>query len=113
MTNPNYAAWDIQPLGPGPITDKKALLAHLIGWAVLAPNSHNVQPWRFRVNAEAGMIEISVPPEAILPASDKSARQAHISVGCVVENLMNAAEAYGLETHLQSRFDEYLGRIAE
>lgn len=101
MTSPNYQAWDIEPLSGGPITDRKAFLKHLVGWAVLAPNSHNVQPWHFRIDPAKGTVDVSVPRLAILPASDKSARQAHISVGCAIENLLNAADAYGVPASYQ------------
>ncbi len=97
MNGTNYSAWDIQPLPVGPV-DKKDLYRNLVGWAILAPNSHNVQPWRFKVSLADDRIDILIPEATILPASDKLARQAQISVGCALGNLLMAAQAYGFET---------------
>lgn len=99
----NYEAWNIEPLAAEKAVGKD-LLKNLAGWAILAANSHNVQPWRFIGDSGKNAIEICVPAHAILPASDKKGRQAHISVGCALENLVLAASYYGLDSKI-----DYLG----
>ncbi|MDE1970893.1 MAG: hypothetical protein KGI50_04955 [Patescibacteria group bacterium] len=90
----NYDAWNIEPLRD--MGDRHALYLNLIQWAILAPNSHNVQPWRFVIRARDHEIVLYVAKEGILPASDIIGRQAHISVGCALENLAQAAAYYGM-----------------
>lgn len=92
----NYAAWDIEPLQKIP-SSQEEMLRHLIGWAILAANSHNVQPWRFILKPLENSIDVCVDEKGILPASDKKARQAFISVGCSVTNILLAAQYYGME----------------
>lgn len=90
----NYKAWEIEP-----IENQTALAAmkkedfyrHLVGWAILAANSHNVQPWKFILRPKENIIDICVTPEGILPVSDPIGREAFISVGCAIENLTAAS----------------------
>ncbi len=97
MSGANYSAWDIQTLPAGQV-DKKAFYRNLVGWAVLAANSHNSQPWRFRVSLAENRVDILVPKAGVLPASDKNARQAQISVGCAMANMFLAAQGYGVDS---------------
>lgn len=96
----NYRAWETNPLTAFDIPVGE-LLEHLVGWAILAPNSHNVQPWRFMVNATSSAIQICADPQFVLPASDKLGRQAYISIGCALENLICAAGSYGLDFNVE------------
>lgn len=92
----NYGAWDIEPLADPAAVPKENFYRHLVGWAILAPSTHNVQPWKFTLIPEQDTVVVRVAPEGILPVSDPIGRQAHISVGCALENLILAAEHYGL-----------------
>lgn len=100
LSKPHYAVWDIEPLKVFP-SNRENFYFHLVGWAILAPNSHNVQPWRFILCPNQRCIDVCVDPKGILPASDLKARQAHISVGCAAQNLVFAAEYYGLAPKLE------------
>jgi len=100
LTRPNYEAWNIEPIDTTDVS-KEDLYRHLVGWAILAPNSHNVQPWRFVLCPSESYIDVLVDGARILPASDKTGRQAWISVGCGVYNLSVAAEYYGLNVGLE------------
>lgn len=66
----------------------------LIQNAVLAPSSHNTQPWRFRLSA--GAIELFADLERALPVNDPDNRELHISCGCALMNLRVAAACAGL-----------------
>jgi len=102
----NYAAWDIESLASAN-PSKEDLFLNLAGWAILAPNTHNVQPWRFILDLPKNIIHICLDPQGILPASDSKARQAHISIGCAAENLLKAAESYGLKYHAEYPCEQY------
>ena len=97
----NYRAWDINPFNLDAVT-KRDLYLNLVGWAILAANTHNVQPWKFAVRLPENAIDISLDRAGVLPVSDKCGRQAHISIGCAMENLLLAAEYYGLKAEIES-----------
>jgi hypothetical protein len=71
-----------------------------LSWAILAPNPHNLQPWK---------VDLSVPDQAtlfvdtdrLLPETDPFSRQIVIGLGCFLEVLRIAALAEGLDV----RFD--------
>ncbi len=96
----NYSAWDIEPISPILLSPEK-FYEHLVGWAIIAANSHNVQPWRFRVYPKNNAIALLVDKKGVLPASDKKGREAFISLGCALENLLTAAKCYGLEADVK------------
>jgi len=96
----NYSAWDIEPLRAGHFS-KESLYRNLVGWAILAASAHNVQPWKFILRPSKNSIDVLVDSAGILPASDKTGRQAWISVGCSVSNLIIAAEYCGLNVDLE------------
>ena len=69
-----------------------------IRYATLAANSHNTQPWRFRISE--GGIEI-LPDFAVrIPVVDPDDHHIFASLGCAAENLSLAAEARGRKGEL-------------
>jgi hypothetical protein len=87
---PNYKVWEINPRD---FVVKN--LQDLLGFAVLAPSSHNSQPWKFIAQGQ----EITIRPnfERELSASDVNHRQLYISLGCALENLLVAADYYNFD----------------
>jgi len=71
----------------------------LLNYAILAPSSHNTQPWRFLV--EGNRVSVYADSTRGLPRVDPEERELHISVGCAVANLLIAAEHFGLEHKLE------------
>jgi hypothetical protein len=65
----------------------------LLQYAVLAPSSHNSQPWRFSV--DDGGVDVFVDTERWLRVADAEKRELYLSVGCALENLLVAAERFG------------------
>jgi hypothetical protein len=57
----------------------------------LAPSSHNTQPWRFQIDQEQNRIKVFLDRSRVLPESDVVGRQAIISIGCAIENIVLAA----------------------
>lgn len=74
------------------------LQKELIRYATLAPNSHNVQPWRFRI--EPGRIAILPDYSRRCPAVDPDDHHLFVSLGCAAENLVLAAAAFGLRSEV-------------
>lgn len=73
-------------------TDDEQLHA-LVKYAVLAPSSHNSQPWRFRV--ADGRLEVLADPSRTLPVVDPDGRELVISCGAALFHLRAAAHYFG------------------
>lgn len=65
----------------------------VIGAAVLAPSTHNTQPWRFRCTP-AGL-ELHADPDRALPVADTDRRELLLSCGAALFNLRTAIQALG------------------
>lgn len=72
----------------------EAQLRFAVRYAVLAPSSHNSQPWHFRVEPEG--IDVLADRARALPVVDPGDRELTISVGCAVHHLRVALRALGL-----------------
>ncbi len=94
----NYRAWEIHCDDFFRQATDRDRLKFLVRFAVLAPSSHNSQPWRF----EVGENEIVVKPDMqrALPVSDVNHRQLYISIGCAIENIVVAADYYGFHMNV-------------
>ncbi|WP_246988925.1 Acg family FMN-binding oxidoreductase [Halorientalis marina] len=71
----------------------------LLRYAILAPSSHNSQPWTFEVGGDE--IRIDADESRWLDAADPDRRELYISVGCAVENYCIAAEHFGFEPKVE------------
>lgn len=76
------------------------LVSHLVGGAVLAPSSHNTQPWRFRVSDKR--IELWADRSRALPVNDPFDRELVISCGCALLNLRVAVAHAGFAPLVES-----------
>jgi len=65
----------------------------LLRYAILAPSSHNTQPWLF--NVREFEIRIYADTSRWLKVADPEQRELYISLGCALENLLVAAEYFG------------------
>ena len=88
-------------------------LAYLARYAVLAPSSHNSQPWRLVVGD--GQVDVYADLSRWLRVADADRRELHISIGCAIENLLVAAahfgESYSLELFPDAGSADFIGRI--
>lgn len=83
----------------------------LVRYATLAASSHNSQPWRFRIAADA----VTIHPDYTrrCPAVDPDDSHLFKSLGCAAENLTHAAAAQGLasEVHFDADADAVMVRL--
>ncbi|OGL72946.1 hypothetical protein A3C96_02950 [Candidatus Uhrbacteria bacterium RIFCSPHIGHO2_02_FULL_60_10] len=94
MSANNYDAWRLEPKEfDGLPYDGR--IHFLVRFAVLAPSSHNSQPWEFVVEPSAIVVRPNLA--RALPQSDPTGRQLYISIGCAVENICQAADYYGYQ----------------
>jgi len=96
--------WRHAPAAP---TESTALQRELVRYATLAANSHNTQPWRFGLDAEA--ITIRPDPAQRTPAVDPDDHHLWVSLGCATENLVLAAAAFGRRA--EPTFDHRAGTV--
>ena len=75
-------------------------LAFLVALASRAPSTLNSQPWLFRI-VNGTSLELLTNQQRSLPGVDPDNRQLYISLGCALENLLTAADYYGLDFDLQ------------
>ena len=71
----------------------------LISRALLAPSSHNTQPWTFRISESA--VELLVDRRRALPINDPDDRELAISCGTALMNLRLAAASRGWGTQVE------------
>ena len=93
MSQPDVDPWAIAeadfPAGGEPGEQ----LRFLLGYAVLAPSTHNSQPWRFRAHGER--LELLADRTRALPVSDPDDRELTLSCGCALYHLRVAARRFG------------------
>ncbi len=77
-------------------------LRFLLQYAVLAPSSHNTQPWRVALS-DAG-IAVYADTTRRLPIADAGNRELFMSVGAFLMNLRVAAAHFRFETHVEYRY---------
>jgi nitroreductase len=68
-------------------------LKFLLRYAILAPSSHNSQPWRFRVRGLS--VELIADYDRSLPVADPLDRELIISCGAALFNLRTALNHFG------------------
>lgn len=99
MSENRLACWNVQESDYPADAPLEQRLAFLIRYAILAPSSHNSEPWQFRVRHDS--IEVLLDYSRWLRVADDDQRELHISVGCAVENLLIAAEHFDLAHELE------------
>jgi hypothetical protein len=101
------AAWNVQeadfPLTGNSFDQMKSLLRY----AVLAPSGPNTQPWKFSI----GDNEVSLIADfsRSLPSVDPTDRTLYISHGCLLTNLLIAAEHFGFGYNVKCLPDGFSG----
>lgn len=78
-------------------------LRPLVAQAVLAPSSHNTQPWAWQLRE--GVAKLFADRTRALPVNDPDDRELTISCGCALMNLRVAAAAAGLACEVTLRPD--------
>lgn len=86
--------WDIKRENfpkKGSLPDK---IKFILGYAILAPSTHNSQPWLFKI--ENDRVKIYYDQNLKIPEADPLGRDLYISIGCMIENLVIAASYFGI-----------------
>ena len=99
-------AWELRASEFPASGSSRERLAFLLRYAILAPSTHNTQPWRFTIGPER--ILVFRDRSRWLQVADPLQRELHLSVGCAVENLLIAARAFGYAPRV-THFPHQLG----
>jgi hypothetical protein len=91
-------AWQVMESNFPCARDEAQRLAFLLRYAVLAPSSHNTQPWKFAIGRDE--IVLFVNKDHWLRVADADQRELYTSLGCALENLLIAAEHFGYCHHV-------------
>jgi hypothetical protein len=114
MSVGNLAAWNIDP-ARFPVTGPAiAKASFAVGYAILAPSSHNTQPWRLIVNGDE--LLLCADRNRSLPHIDPFDRELIISCGAALFNLRVALAHFNVPVEIttfpQSSDPDILARIA-
>lgn len=95
----NYEPWKLNHNDFYQLANEADRLKFLLRFALLAPSSHNSQPWRFRIDSN----KIVVYPEEKreLRKSDKNNRQLYLSLGAAIQNIIIASNFYGYKVNVR------------
>ena len=93
------AAWNVREADfptSGNLSDQ---LKFLLKYAILAPSGPNTQPWKFSINDD--QVSLIADFTRSLPSVDPTDRTLYISHGCLLANLLVAAEHFGFGYNLK------------
>jgi hypothetical protein len=74
-------------------------LRFLLGYAILAPSSHNTQPWHFRIGGS--YVDVLADRGRDLKVVDPDARELTISCGAALFNLRLALRCFGFQESVE------------
>ena len=93
------APWEVAPDEYPSDASVEDRARFLLRYAILAPSSHNSQPWSFAV--DGSRVEVHADDSRRLEVADTDRRELYLSLGCAVENLRVAAAHFGLGTTIE------------
>lgn len=99
--NPKVTPWTVKAEAlPG--DDIAGQLVFLLRFAILAPSTHNTQPWKFELGPiGSDEIRLHLDLSRWLRVADADQRELHLSAGCALENLLIAGEHFGFAPHVR------------
>ena len=76
-------------------------LFSILYYGSFAANSHNTQSWKVELDEKEQKINILFDKERMLEIVDPECREIYISLGCYIESLIYAFDAYGYDTMIE------------
>lgn len=93
-----------KPLNTSPSFDLEGVEDDVQGalwYASLAANSHNAQAWKTCLYLHENKLQLSIDDSRLLTVVDSKKREAAISLGCYVETMCTAFDAFGYDTRVE------------
>ena len=114
LSEPEFQAWNVSERQFPKDGTKSEQLKFLLNYAILAPSSHNTQPWLFKIVGD-DIIELYADRTRGLPLVDPMDRALTISCGAALSHLLIAIRhfgyAYELEIFPDSNDKDLISRI--
>jgi hypothetical protein len=85
--------WNVQETDFPATGTPEEKLKFVLNYAILAPSSHNTQPWRFKI--DSGVVYLYADRSRSLPVADPDGRELIISCGTTLFNLRIALHHFG------------------
>ena len=105
--------WDISEASFPATGQPAGQLRFLLQYAILAPSTHNTQPWLFKIRGDA--LELYADRSRALPVVDPASRALTISCGAALFHLRIALRHFGyksmVETFLNPIDKDWLARV--
>lgn len=90
-------------------------LKEMIYYDSLAPNSHNAQMWKIKVPSDQSLI-LALDSDRLLTQVDPDNREALISLGAFLENMVSIAPKHSLQAEVEiivkTNQDEEIARVS-
>jgi hypothetical protein len=99
----NYEAWDVSVEDFPQNGSLFEQMFFVLRFASLAPSGHNSQPWEYFVGND--YIDLLVNKERSLAQSDPTQRILSLSFGACLQNILVAAEYFGMQAHWEYFLD--------
>lgn len=80
-------------------SDNQKRIHHILEYGVLAPSTHNTQPWKIEVKDDK--VKIFADLSKKIPQADPSGRDLYMSLGALVKNIELASQAYGVNYQIK------------
>jgi len=106
-----FAPWQIDDSEFYGIESREEQLRFLLRYAILAPSSHNAQPWQFRITTEG--VEVLPDFSRRLLIVDPFDRELWMSIGAAITNFRVAAAHFGFDTTVLYSAESILVTIVE
>lgn len=100
MSTPDLSAWEVDEQQFPRHARFREQMRFLLHYAILAPSSHNTQPWRFKLDEEG--LWLLADRTRSLAASDPYDRELIISCGAALMNLRVAFAHFGCPVQIQT-----------
>lgn len=103
LIEPELEAWNLSEnqFPGGSNVDK---LRFLLSFAILAPSTHNTQPWLFKIVNNDSLIELYADRTRGLPVVDPDDRELTISCGAALCYLQIALRYFGFRYNVELLF---------
>ena len=96
-----HPLWGVREQDFPASADRRQQLRFTLNYAVLAPSSHNTQPWRFRIITGGDGVDVWADRTRRLPVADPHDRELLISCGAALLQLRLAMENFGPRTYTE------------
>ena len=89
------------PAAAAAVTPTPDVVRRIVGLATCAPSVHNTQPWRWRAQPGAGLLELRADRCRQLQVADPDGRNLAVSCGAALHHAQQAARALGWSSRVE------------